>query len=298
MSRHIPSLMSLECFEAAARNLSFTKAGDELCLTQSAVSRQIKNLEQFLGLQLFMRSKQGVSLTVEGASYAAELKPLLDRLESISRDAASGQVRPLVLAVEPALVSRWLLPRMGKGGQQPPVEFELNTDMARIYGASRDYDLAILFGSGHWPGLQSQLLMTETLLAVCKPQLLAKTGGKAFTERKDIAKLPLLHQTGELSSSHLWLQKSGFSSDQINDFPGPRLEYFQLLLEAALQGLGVAVLPSYFVRDELAGQQLVRACSADLMCDQAYYLAVPEEKSARLPIQQLRRWLAEPEQHV
>ena len=294
MKRRLPSLISLECFEAAARHLSFTQAGAELCLTQSAVSRQIKNLEQFLGLQLFVRSKQGVSLSTEGASYAAALKPLLDKLETTTRDVASGNIRPLRLAAEPALVSRWLLPRMGQGGEQAPVEFELVTDMGRIYGASRDYDLAILFGSGRWPGLECQLLMEETLLAVCSPSLLASHGEKPLANRDDIAQLPLLHQTGELSSSHLWLQQAGLKDKQIEQLPGPRLEYFQLLLEAALQGLGVAIMPYYFVRDELAEGQLVRACTLDLECDQAYYLAVPEEKSARQSIQQLRQWLAAP----
>ncbi|MDM3869795.1 LysR substrate-binding domain-containing protein [Porticoccus sp. W117] len=297
MRRRIPSLISLECFESAARHLSFTQAGVELCLTQSAVSRQIKNLEQFLGMQLFVRSKQGVTLSAEGASYAVALKPLLDQLEATTADAASGCVRPLLLAAEPALVSRWLLPRMGQGrdkGGVPPVEFELDTDMGRIYGAARDYDLAILFGSGNWPGLECQLLMAETLLAVCSPDLLVKNGGEPLVKREGIAQMPLLHQTGELSSSHLWLQHAGISAAQIGQLPGPRLEYFQLLLEAALQGLGVAIMPWYFVRDELADGRLVRACEQDLQCDQAYYLAVPEGKSGRQSIQQLRQWLTAP----
>ncbi|MCV6605275.1 MAG: LysR substrate-binding domain-containing protein, partial [Porticoccaceae bacterium] len=284
MRRRIPSLISLECFEAAARHLSFTKAGDELCLTQSAVSRQIKNLEGFLEVQLFVRSKQGVALSPEGTSYAAALSPLLDKLEAIGKDAASGRIRPLLLAAEPALVSRWLLPRMGQGGEQPPVEFELDTDMGRIYGASRDYDLAILFGNGHWPGLKCQLLMAETLLAVCTPSVLARWGSTPLASREETARMPLLQQTGELSSSRLWLRQAGLSEQQIDRLPGPRLEYFQLLLEAALQGLGVAIMPYYFVRDELADGRLVRACAMDLQCDQAYYLAVPEEKAERQSI--------------
>lgn len=289
MRRHLPSLIALQCFEASARHLSFTRAGEELCLSQSAVSRQIKKLEAFLGCVLFERVKQRLQLTPVGRDYAEEISKALDQAESATRKVIAGQTVPLRLATEPGIASRWLIPRLPAFNQQyPGLEIELITDMDRAYGDARDYDLAILFGDSRWPGVVSRQLMPEILLAVAHPQLL-KTG--PGTDFGDIVDLPLLHQSGKLSASHQWFSAAGYSDAEIQRLPGQRFEYFQLLLDACLRGMGVAVLPLYFVQEELESGRLVKACERKLVLDEQYYVVVAREKSALASIGVLVDWL-------
>jgi len=290
MRRHLPSLIALQCFEASARHLSFTRAGEELCLTQSAVSRQIKNLEDFLGCALFERIKQRLQLTAVGQAYAEDIREVLDRAEQATRRVMAAQAGPLRLATEPAIASRWLIPRLADFRQQhPDVDIALSTDMERAYGDAHDYDLAILFGRGQWPGLRARQLMTETLMAVCSPSLLAER--QPFDECGDIRQLPLLHQSGKLSASEQWFTRAGLSREEIHQLPGQRFEYFQLLLDAALQGLGVAILPTYFAQAELESGRLVKACHQAMVSEQAYYVVVPQEKAEQPAIGELVDWL-------
>lgn len=290
MRRHLPSLIALQCFEASARHLSFTRAGEELCLTQSAVSRQIKNLEAFLGCALFERIKQRLQLTDVGRSYAEDIRQVLDRAEQATRQVMRGQTGPLQLATEPAIASRWLIPRLADFRRHyPGVDIQLSTDMDRTYGEARDYDLAILFGPGQWQGLEARQLMTETLLAVCSPELMMP--GMPFKSFGEITQLPLLHQSRKLSASEQWFSRAGLSRAQIRQLPGQRFEYFQLLLDAALQGLGVAILPTYFAQTELDSGRLVKACNRGMVSEQAYYVAVPQEKADQPAIGELVEWL-------
>ncbi len=292
MRRRIPSFTALQCFDASARHLSFTKAADELALTQSAVSRQIKKLEEFLACPLFERVKQRLQLTEVGEVYAKDIREVLDRAEAATLRITLGQSTPLQIGAEPAIAGRWLIPKLGALQEShPDIEIDLITDMAALYGegSSRVYDLAILYGDGEWPDMNSELLMEDELVAVISPKLLADA--KPAAEHEGILNWSLLHHTGVLSSSISWLRHAGLSDLEIEQLPGQRFENFQLLLQAALQGMGVAILPKYFVSEELLDARLLKACEKTLLCPQSYYVVTPKALSGQSAVQGVAEWL-------
>lgn len=292
MRRRIPSLTALQCFDASARHLSFTKAAEELALTQSAISRQIKKLEAFLACPLFERVKQRLQLTEVGLAYAKDIREVLDRAETATLRITLGQSTPLRVGAEPAIAGRWLIPKLGAFRESnPDIEIDLVTDMGLLYGDgnSRGYDIAILYGEGQWSGLNSQLLMEDELVAVAAPKLLA--GHKPASEYGGILNWPLLHHSGVLSSSLAWLRHAGLSAVEVERLPGQRLENFQLLLQAAIQGMGVAILPKYFIAEELLEGRLLQACEQLMVCPQSYYVAIPQEMGEQAAVRRVADWL-------
>lgn len=290
MRRHLPSLTALQCFDASARHLSFTKAATELCLTQSAVSRQIKKLEVFLGCALFRRVKQRVLLTEAGESYAWEIGNLLDQAENATQKITLKQMSSIKMAAEPAIAARWLIPRLAEFKKlYPEIVIELTTDIDKVYSETRDFEVAILYGDGQWKGLETQFLMSDELVAVASAKLLKDKG--PVSSCADIINLPLLHHSAKLSSSKEWLLQSGYSEADIQKMPGQRFEHFQLLLQAAVQGLGVAILPSYFIDEEIETARLVRACEQTLCCKNSYYVVGPKSKHEHMRIDYFFDWL-------
>lgn len=278
MRRHLPSMISLICFAAFARHMSVTRAAEELSLTQSAVSRQIKNLEDLLGRPLVEKVRQRLLLTEDGRRYVDEISPLLDQLEDATQRVAGGRSGHLRIGAEPSLTTRWLLPKLKEYGQlHPGLELQVMNDLHRLYEQLDGFDLAILFGDGHWPGYEAQLLMTGEMVAVCTRDLLQRHG--PVVERRDILRYPLLHHSALTaqgkSSTQLWLLDAGLSPREIDALPGQRLEHFQFVLDAALHGLGITVLPRYFVAPEVDAGRLVVASSEPLVCGD-YYLVWPE----------------------
>ena len=292
MRRRIPSLTALQCFDASARHLSFTKAADELALTQSAISRQIKKLEAFLACALFERVKQRLQLTDVGLAYAKDIRAVLDQAETATLRITLGLSTPLRVGAEPAIAGRWLIPKLGAFHHtHPDIEIDLVTDMGLLYGDgnTRGYDIAILYGEGHWQGLNSQLLMEDELVAVASPKLMVDR--KLVFEYEGILDWPLLHHSGVMSSSEVWLRQAGLSTAEIKCLPGQRLENFQLLLQAAMQGMGVAILPKYFVSEELLEGRLLQVCEQIMICPQSYYVAVPQEMGEQSAVRRVADWL-------
>ncbi len=291
---HLPSLISLQCFEAAARHLSFTRAGDELALTQSAVSRQVKKLEGMLGCPLFERRKQRISLTEVGNAYADEIRSILQQAEAATLRITLGRGVPVQVGAEPAVAERWLIPKLKRFKKSfPDIEITMVTDIHLLYGNSdtRGYDLAILHGDDHWPGTTSQRLFPSRMVAVAAPELLA--GDEPCTDYGNITRWPILHHTAVMSSSDAWFHAAGFSDIEIERLSGQRLENFQLTLQAALQGLGVAILPSFYVVEELSQKRLLKACSRTLTSAQNYYLVIPREMTNQPAVRCLAKWLTD-----
>lgn len=292
MRRHLPSMISLTCFAAFARHMSVTRAAEELSLTQGAVSRQIKNLEDMLGQPLVEKVRQRLLLTEEGRRYVEEISPLLDQLEAATQRISGKGAGRLRVGAEPSLTTRWLLPRLKAYGQlHPEIELQVMNDLHRLYEQLEGFELAILFGDGDWPGFDAQLLMTGEMVAVCTPELLQRHG--PVVERRDILRYPLLHHSAlsaqGKSSTQIWLLSAGLTSREIDALPGQRLEHFQFVLDAALHGLGITVLPRYFVAPELEGGRLVVASQEPLLCGD-YYLVVPEGCRDR-KVWQFAEWL-------
>lgn len=291
MRRAIPSTATLIAFDAAARHESFTRAAAELSLTQSAVCRQIAALESQLGVALFERTRRGVKLSQAGQAYARKVAQRLAELErdALAVMAGEGSGAVIELAVVPTFGTRWLLPRLPAFQQQHPgVQVHLHTRTRPFLFEGSGLDAAIYAGDGHWPGAQTQLILPETLVAVCAPSLLP--GGRPLAPAA-LARLPLLQQTTRPYAWRRWFEQAGVQTDV--DVMGPRFEQFSMSIQAAVQGMGVALVPEIFVSEELAEGRLLQAADARLGSDLAYYLAVPERRAVSEGVRKLSAWLAD-----
>ena len=288
MRRKIPSTAALISFEAAARHESFTKAAQELSLTQGAICRQIASLEDFLSVELFRRSRRGVKLTEAGLSYSRRIATQLDAVE---RDTLSVMghtgANVIELAVVPTFGTQWLLPRLKDFQQQhPEVTVNLTNRTRPFLFADTEFDAAIYFGDADWSGTESHKLMGENPMPVCSPALL---GNQNSLTAQAIAELPLLQQT---TRPYAWRQ--WFSSQNLNiarDLTGPRYELFSMLAQAAMHDMGVALIPPFLIQRELAEKRLVIANRNALSSIKAYYLMIPERKVESASLRAFRDWL-------
>jgi len=289
MRRKIPSTAALIAFEASARHQSFTRAADELALTQGAVCRQIASLESFLGVELFRRSRRGVVLTEAGSAYSRKVAAQLDAVERDTLALMGTQgAMSIELAVVPTFGTQWLLPRL-KAFQRlhPEVTVHLTNRTRPFLFADTHFDAAIYFGDAEWSGTEAHFLMHEHLLPVCSPELL---GGQPADAAR-IAELPLLQQTTRPYAWRQWFTAQGLSIAR--DMTGPRLELFSMLAQAARHEMGVALIPPFLIQRELDDGSLVVALDKPVPDnDRAYYLMVPERKAQSAALTAFRDWLA------
>ncbi|MFK0312449.1 LysR family transcriptional regulator [Pseudomonas sp. NPDC090233] len=290
MRRKIPSTTALVCFEAAARHESFTKAAQELALTQGAVCRQIGGLEAFLNVELFRRSRRGVKLTEAGLSYSRQVAAQLDAVErdtlSVMRQQGANVIE---LAVVPTFGTQWLLPRLKDFQQRhPDVTVNLTNRTRPFLFADTPFDAAIYFGDADWSGTQSHRLMGENPLPVCSPSLLK---GQGMLDAQRIASLPLLQQTTRPYAWRQWF--NGLGMNVVSDMTGPRYELFSMLAQAAMHEMGVALIPPFLIQRELEEGRLVVANRYALSSDKAYYLMIPERKVESASLRAFRDWLLE-----
>ncbi|MGK5027388.1 LysR substrate-binding domain-containing protein [Janthinobacterium sp. RB2R34] len=291
MSRKIPMLQALNCFEAAARHQSYTHASRELSLTQSAVSRQIASLESFLGVQLFQRTRHGVVLTSAGASYARQIAARLDGLERDTLDTMARQGGgALQLASVPTFATRWLMPRLaGLAAQQPEIVVHIDAYTKPFMFADTEYDGALYAGTpeqlGRWPGTRATLLMHEEIVPVASPRLLA---ARSSWQPQHLLELTLLQQSTRPGAWRQWYDAMQVEGEARY---GARYELFSMLAMAAVQGQGVALLPRMLVETELARGELQVVCERPLRGQRAYYLITPEAAHEKIAMQQFRAWL-------
>jgi DNA-binding transcriptional LysR family regulator len=288
MRRKIPSTTALISFEAAARHESFTKAAQELSLTQGAICRQIASLEEFLGVELFRRSRRGVKLTEAGLSYSRRVATQLDAVERDTLSVMGQQGANVIeLAVVPTFGTQWLLPRLKDFQQKhPEVTVNLTNRTRPFLFADTDFDAAIYFGDADWSGTESHRLMGENPMPVCSPTLLGK---KTDLTPAEIAELPLLQQT---TRPYAWRQ--WFNSQNLNiprDMTGPRYELFSMLAQAAMHDMGIALIPPFLIQRELAEKRLVIANAQAMSSIKAYYLMIPERKVESASLKAFRDWL-------
>ncbi|WP_122664639.1 LysR family transcriptional regulator [Pseudomonas viridiflava] len=290
MRRKIPSTAALVSFEAAARHESFTKAAEELSLTQSAICRQIGSLESFLGTELFRRSRRGVKLTEAGLSYSRRIATQLDAVERDTLSVMGNQgASSIELAVVPTFGTQWLLPRLKDFQQsQPDVTVNLTNRTRPFLFADTDFDAAIYFGDAEWPGTESYRLMGENPVPVCSPALL---GGRNQLAPREIATLPLLQQTTRPYAWRQWF--SGQEMNVARDMTGPRYELFSMLAQAASHEMGIALIPPFLIQRELKEQRLVIANPRALASPKAYYLMIPVRKVESASLRAFRDWLVE-----
>ena len=289
MPRFLPSMTSLRVFESAARHLSFSRAADELSLTQSAVSRQIRTLEQLLRLKLFHRIRQRLALTPAGAAYAPEVRAVLSRIEAATLELLShqGTGGVLNLAILPTFGTRWLIPRMGSFARvHPHVTVNFSTRATAFDFSSEHLDAAIHFGDpGNWPGVTPHRLMGEEVVPICAPSL----ARKKLRTLKDLGSQTLLQHATRPHAWQEWLASAGVKD--VNPLKGPRFEHFQMVIQATVAGLGVAVMPRFLIEEELASGELVIPFDHPVRSTQAYYFVHPQEKETLPALRAFRDWL-------
>jgi LysR family glycine cleavage system transcriptional activator len=285
----VPSLAALAAFEAAARHLSFTRAAEELALTQGAVSRQVAQLEEQLGVALFARARQRVALTPAGASYAAEIREALSRIAAatVSTMAFRGAGGVLNLAILPTFGTRWLIPRLPRFTERnPSITINFATRIEPFDFAREGHDAAIHFGDAIWPGAVLHRLMGEEIVPVASPALAARAG---LREPSDLLALPLLQQSTRPRAWAGWLAAQGINPALAR--MGPRFEQFAMVAQAAVAGLGLAIVPRFLVADELRAGSLLIPFDRPVSEGQAYYLVYPEAKADLPAVAAFRDWL-------
>lgn len=295
LRRKLPSTQALICFEAAARHESYTRAGQELSLTQGAVSRQIAALEEFVGVVLFRRTRHGVALTDSGRDYARQIARRLDGLELdtlnvMARQAAGGS---LALAAVATFATRWLIPRLPDlASRHPQITVNIETRTRPFLFSDDGFDAALYAGTAeqvqNWPGTTAVLLMSEEVLPVCNARLL---GRRKRLSPEELADLPLLQQSTRPDAWRQWFEAMGVPA--VHWQSGPRYELFSMTTTAAAHGLGVALVPRMLVADELARGDLVVACERALMGSRGYYLVSPERRDPPAALGLFRDWLLE-----
>ena len=290
MTRRIPPLTALRAFEAAGRHLSFTKAADELHVTQAAVSHQVKSLEEHLGLRLFRRLNRTLLLTDAGQLY---LPPLTDAFECIDR--ATHRLRRqldrarLTVSVLPSFAAGWLVPRLGRFRQRcPDVDLRIDPTAALTDFRRGDVDLGIRYGRGRYPGLRADWLMREEFYPVCSPRLLE--GTVPLRDPADLVHHTLLHDEATVDW-RTWLLAAGVEG--VDAERGITVTDSSMLLRAAIAGQGVALARSVLADDEIASGRLVRPFDVDVPAEFAYYLAYPEESAGRTDVAAFREWILE-----
>ncbi|WP_424830590.1 LysR substrate-binding domain-containing protein [Ruegeria sp.] len=269
----LPSLALMRSFEAAARHESYTMAAEELGVTQSAISRQVRELEAALGVTLFRRVGRAVRLSKAGIALRQELGSDLERLSgTIGRAIAAGDGASLLsVAVLPTFATRWLVPRLPDfKTQHPGIELDLHSYTTPFSLEQQRMDLAVHFGRADWPGAQMRKLFPEHLVVIAAPTLL---GHPQLSTEAQVFDLPLLHLTSRPDLWSAYHDQLGLDPGAV--FPGMRFDQFSMLIAAAVAGLGAAILPSYLIEDELASGVLNEIDQITNTSDSAYYIATP-----------------------
>ncbi|MDF3835737.1 transcriptional regulator GcvA [Cupriavidus basilensis] len=294
MRRLCPSLTELQAFEAAARYNSFTVAARELHVTQGAVSKQVRSLEAFLGVDLFERVRQRLMLTDAGRRYLDRIRPSLTEIEAATVELISRQGRggTLHIASMPTLGAKWLIPRLPQFFEKhPEVSLEF-VPHAQGYDFSQpDLDAAIRFGDGVWPGSLADYMTGREVLPVCRPALLTDDPDGMARAPSGLLRYPLLHHTTVPEAWPDWFAELGVSTRKA--WGGARFDQFSLLTQAAMSGLGIALIPRCLIEEELATGALVVAHPARVLSKKGYYLCYPEQKQHLPALQTFRQWVME-----
>jgi DNA-binding transcriptional LysR family regulator len=291
MRRRIPSLGALMAFDATARHASVTRAADELALTESAISRQISQLESQLEVPLFHRVKKRLSLTRAGVAYARDVASALERLERDTADvmANEGAGGALEIAVLPTVGSQWLIPRLPDFYERhPKLTMSMSARSNRFLFSETTFDGALCFGAPNWPGAHSDFLFDEELVVVAGGRMLQEA--PSWTPER-IVQERLLHLVTRPEAWRAWGASAGVEG--LNMLKGPRFELQMMVVEAACAGLGVALVPRFLVSSQLQ-QGTLRIVSDISVRDQgSYYFAYPEEKAGEPQLESFRSWLKE-----
>jgi LysR family glycine cleavage system transcriptional activator len=279
MPRRLPPLNALKAFEAAARHESFTRAADELCVTQGAVSHQVKALEAELGMKLFNRQRQRLVITESGRSYLAIVRDAFDRIadgtEQLLRRQNSGV---LTVSTSPNFAAKWLVHRLSRFAQaHPTIDLRVSASLQHVDFAREDIDLAVRHGDGSEHGLHIVRLCAEELFPVCSPRLLM--GKHALRTPADLRHAVLLH-VNDRQDWKKWLDAARVNA--IDLARGPVFNQASMAIDAAVDAQGVALARTALAAWDLIGGRLVRPFSLAVPVPYAYWIVCPKP-AAKLP---------------
>lgn len=297
--RRYPSTTALQCFETAARHLSFTNAAQEMHMTQSAVSKQVAQLEEMLNLSLFYRTPHRISLTPAGKTYYLEVLDILKHIEAATTSLMSNSDNSEVLKVvsHPTFCSRWLIPALSGFSQAHPlINLNIKELAGPFFSEDQNVDVAFLYGDGIWAGMEAIKLFDEYSVAVCHPEYL--TDKAPCTS--NINNCTLLQLSSRPSAWYEYFRQQDISMDAT--FVGPRFDTFHTTISAALQGYGIALVPLRLVAPELQSGALVTAWSYAAKGRGSYYMSYPLSMGSSHKVKVILEWvsnyLEESNEHV
>ncbi len=271
---HLPSHALLRSFECAARHQSFTKAAEELHISQSAISRQVSDLEHMINVKLFRRAGRKVVLTNAGYDLAQEIRLDLKQIEqTLLRAVAAGNKRSAIrLATLPTFGERWLIPRLSKFEKAyPDIEVSMATRLEPFDLTKERFDLAIHYGMIDWPDTHMSKLCDENIVAVASPKFLERY---PIDNVVDIEDIPLLHLESRFNAWPSWFHDRLGESEK--SYAGKIFDQFSMVISAALNGLGAALIPEYLIQNELANGYLVCLDDGEFLSPNSYFIVTPK----------------------
>src|SRR3954465_8467568 len=291
MTARLPSLNGLRAFEAAARHLSFTTAASELNVTQTAISHQIRRLEEELGIRLFVRQNRALALTPKAKEYLPGIRAAFNDLRlATDRLLRRDDDHVLTVSTLASLAAKWLLPRLSAFQEtHPGIDVRITTSPGLVDFKSGDVDAAIRYGRGQWRGARADWLMADELFPVCSPALL--NGDKPLRCPEDLAHCTLPHtSSGYDDDWRLWLTAAGLPTD-ISKQPGLTFDLVFMTVQAAIDGIGVALGRTSYVEADIAKGRLVVPFKITLPADAGFYLVSPEARADSPKLEAFRQWL-------
>ncbi len=290
MAVRLPPLNALRAFEASARHLSFTRAAEELFVTQAAISHQIKSLEEHLGIKLFMRKNRALLLSEEGQSYYLDIKDVFNLLhDATEKLLARGAKGAITVSLQPSFAIQWLVPRLNNFNElHPEIDVRIKAVDQPDNSLTEDVDIAIYYGRGRWPNVVSKQLHTEYLIPVCSPLLM--TGKKPIHSVDDLKQHILLHDTSRRDWKR-WVKQVGLKGINVNH--GPIFSHSTMVLQAAIHGQGIALANSFLAQPDIDAGRLVSPFTDVLISKDAHFLVYREHQAELGKIEAFNQWMME-----
>ena len=293
MANRLPPLRALRAFEASARQLSFTRAAEELFVTQAAISHQIKSLEEHLGIKLFMRKNRALLLTEEGQSYYLDIKDIFtsinDATERLLNRGAKGAI---TVSSQASFAIQWLVPRLTTfNALHEEIDVRIKAVDQPENSLTEDVDVAIYYGRGRWPNIHADKLHTEYIIPVCSPLLAQENtvnGKQALLSYDDLSEHTLLHDTSRKDWKR-WFKQVGVKAANVNH--GPIFSHSAMVLQAAVHGQGVALAYSVLAKPEIDSGRLICPFNDVLVSKNAYFIVCRESQQDNPKISAFREWM-------
>jgi len=286
MYQQLPPLNALRVFESAARNMSFTRAAKELFVTHGAISKQVKSLEQFLGMPLFIRQHRALSLTEEGLHYLPMIQTALQTINHATQDLLAHPLRAQSITVNvlPSMTINWLIPSLDQFKQaNPNLYVDLSIGDFAVDFNQHKYDIAIRSSMTKPTGMQAVKLMDEDLCLVCSPKIASQ-----LTTLDDLNHVTILEHSTRPNLWQTWTEAAGFLLDNNNRIG---MEHFYMLSQAAMSNMGIALIPRFFIEEQLANGSLVIPFDQAFISPYTYYLLTPSITPLPLKTQLFIDWI-------